>query len=187
MVAPGTPSPAPRDDERAPSMPFIAPDTERPPRAPSASSEWYGWQTLSVDVAAIGLFVLANSTHEVGFGALGLGTYVLGAPLVQFAHDNAWAAPSLGLRVGSLALIVAGAYVGLFACLSDNSASDCGTREAIGGAMMLAGLLTVPVAIVLDTVMARTKVAPHAADTPQFGMWVDPAKGALGFSLQLTR
>src|SRR5215467_11328850 len=57
-------------------------------------TRWYGWQTLLVDGAAIGLGV---ATRNAG---VFLGAYALGAPIVHVAHERfGEAAGSLGLRV----------------------------------------------------------------------------------------
>lgn len=70
-----------------------------------------GWQTHAVDLAAIGVMAggLAARKHAP-YGAsvllwAGLATYVLGPPIVHFAHGNVWgAAASLLLRLPVLGL-----------------------------------------------------------------------------------
>ena len=76
-----------------------------------APSRWYGWQTLAADGAslalslgAIGVAGAGGSDSDTPSEALvwgSLGTYVLGAPVVHWVHQNTGRGfASLGLRVG---------------------------------------------------------------------------------------
>lgn len=64
--------------------------------------EWYGWQIMPFDAAAIGLTVYdMNDGWETSAGAAGFASYALGGPIVHLAHGQWWeSAGSLGLRVG---------------------------------------------------------------------------------------
>jgi hypothetical protein len=76
---------------------------------------WYGWQTLGVDAAAVGMFLLdaaivtsrpplppnaAPAPRPVAFAVVSTGVYALGPSAVHFAHGNLWGGfGSIGLRV----------------------------------------------------------------------------------------
>lgn len=83
------------------------------------SKHWYGWQTLSLDAAALGLGVVSFATHD-GHETAGavlawtaLSTYAFGAPAVHLlrGHDGK-ALGSLGLRVGVPVLAASIASIG---------------------------------------------------------------------------
>ncbi len=64
-------------------------------------SHWYGWQTLSLDGVATGLFLAAAADHHdtALFGVSGV-AYFVGAPVVHLAHRRPeMALASLGLRL----------------------------------------------------------------------------------------
>jgi hypothetical protein len=70
------------------------------PPDPPAGEPSYRFQTATVDAIAIGLTTLAFSAKSDGSGYLGIGTYLLGAPIVHIVHDHPGrAAGSFGLRV----------------------------------------------------------------------------------------
>ena len=70
------------------------------PPDPPAGEPSYRFQTATVDGIAIGLTTLAFSARNDGAGYLGVGTYLLGSPIVHLAHDHPGrAAGSFGLRV----------------------------------------------------------------------------------------
>lgn len=87
---------------------------EVPPEAPTgpAKSQWYGWQTLTVDglstAAAFGGIGLSVNSGATG-GALffiGMGGYVLGAPAIHLAHaEYGRAGLSLGVRLVAPAVL----------------------------------------------------------------------------------
>jgi hypothetical protein len=75
--------------------PAVATPAPPPPGEPS-----YRLHTATVDGIAIGLMTLALSAKNDGAGYLGVGTYLLGSPIVHLAHDHPGrAAGSFGLRV----------------------------------------------------------------------------------------
>lgn len=82
-------------DEPPPSpMPFR---TTPSPLPRSTVSEWYGWQTLTVDGASLATTFSGAVTPALA--VVGLGGLVLGAPIVHLAHERPLAAlGSLGLR-----------------------------------------------------------------------------------------
>jgi len=75
---------------------------------------WDGWQTVTVDAAAVGVLLLGAAIATSGpprlngppnprpyaFGAVALGVYALGPPIVHLAHADVWRSlESVGLRV----------------------------------------------------------------------------------------
>jgi hypothetical protein len=75
--------------------PAVATPVAPPPGEPS-----YRFQTATVDGIAIGLMTLALSAKNDGAAYLGVGTYLLGSPIVHIVHDRPGrAAGSFGLRV----------------------------------------------------------------------------------------
>lgn len=131
-----------------------------PPPGPTGSvhEHWYGWQTLTVDGAALLLLVVGglaadgpgNAGEELAI--LAMGTYALGGPIVHFAHANGLQGlGSLGLRV--VTPVVFG--------LVGYAVEDCsGGGEFCGlGGLVLGGALGIITAIVVDAaVLAREEV-----------------------------
>ncbi|HKY36721.1 MAG TPA: hypothetical protein VJN18_12315 [Polyangiaceae bacterium] len=92
--------------------------------AGTTSRRWYGWQTLSLDVAsltigAIGVKDMGEpGSTSILMGSIGITGYTLGAPFVHWVHGQPGkAASSLGLRI-VLPLIPVG-------LLSASSAARC--------------------------------------------------------------
>ncbi len=138
---------------------------------------WYGWETLTVDAVSIAAMPLAG---------VGVGGYLLGAPIVHAAHDR-WgaAATSLGMRV---ALPIAGAYAGVALANCPKNTQDegmCGLGEALVGLGL--GMLT---AIVIDAAVLGYEPAPSKSATiarlPQVAIapWIE--RDRKGASLALT-
>jgi len=125
-------------------------------------STWYGWQTLATDGAAIALVAIGvengagdifsqNRTAEA-VATAGLGTYLIGAPVVHLAHRRPGVAlGSLGLRIGApfLGYMAASTLEG---CVGSDNANSCGSNaEAVG---MLFGIGT---AMALDAAFLARK------------------------------
>lgn len=103
------------------TLPAPSPSPEQPAPAPatgssSATPEWYGWETLALDVPALALswtgFGLSSQGNIVGgrLAAGGIPLYIFGPPLVHLFHGRGWTgAGDFGLRVG-VALL--GGFVG---------------------------------------------------------------------------
>ena len=119
---------------------------------------WYGWETLSLDAAALGLGVMSFATYDgqgtagalLGSGAIS--TYAFGAPAVHLLRDQSGkAVTSLGLRVGLPVLAVGIASIGRDASCSESSpdfdAAKCEPRQ---NRMMLAGVIGVVAASLID-------------------------------------
>jgi hypothetical protein len=126
-----------------------APCAPPEPKASEARERWYGWQTLLVDGAS----ALATPVAP----PLGLGGYLLGAPIVHLANGHIGIAGlDLLLRVG---LPAGGA---MLACLGDRCRGDFGgLGVAIGLGFGALG------AIVIDgAVLAREETShpPNADD-----------------------
>ena len=100
-----------------------------PPDAGSANTQqttrrWYGWQTLSADTVAGGLF-LAAAAHDHDTTLFGLSgvTFGLGAPAIHLAHGN-W-----DIALGSLGLRTLGPFLGAVI----GAASDVRVRDDANG------------------------------------------------------
>jgi len=132
--------------------------------------KWYGYQTLAVDAAAAASILLATKTDggEVDAGWLflpGIAAYLLGAPIVHWAHGGHATLPSFGLRLLPPAIVAAGGLV----CYA--SASAASTAEyvsplallgvVVGCGTMLAGFAAFPAVVIVDAVvLARERVEP---------------------------
>lgn len=84
--------------ERASAQEVVSPPSD----SVKAVRRWYGWQTLAVDGAALGVAVGGFAIHESEVPlVVGAGAYAIGAPIVHLAHREPWrAAGSLGLHLG---------------------------------------------------------------------------------------
>jgi hypothetical protein len=111
------------------------PKPDRPDDAapePPQTSRWYGGQTLFVDGTSIGLVVLGATQESSGLIGLGVSGYLLGGPIVHWAHGHAGKGfGSLGLRVG---LPIGGALAGVgLANCHGGGGGYCGLGEALVG------------------------------------------------------
>jgi hypothetical protein len=71
-------------------------------RRPPPTRGWYGWQTLSIDLAVLAALYASGRYESDAVAYAALGTYVLAPPLVHSAHGRLDAAGgSLALRVGA--------------------------------------------------------------------------------------
>jgi hypothetical protein len=113
--------------------------------------DYYGWQVMLVDVANVALMITTGGES----GALSLGGYLLGGPIVHAAHGNPGSAlTSVGLRAG---LPVAGFFVGVL--MHDGGGWDELGAGAAGG---VAGLL---IAVSIDWVALSRDERPAPAAT----------------------
>jgi hypothetical protein len=152
----------------------------REPRA--QSSHWYGWQTLTADlasvgVAAVGVYVAADgggSSAGWGIAAAGLIGYMAITPLLHLAHGNWWVLGSIVLRGAALALTVVGT-VNLVRCIADNPCWDSASVPLFLGGPALAGVTTV-----LDAVLA---VKRRRSSTLTWTPWADTRTAAGGLSV----
>jgi len=141
-TAPTPPSPAPA----APLPPMMVPMPAPPVAdAPPMKSHWYGGQILLVDAVSISVLVLgAGSSDTEGLVWLGVGGYVLGGPIVHWAHGNA------GRGFGSLGLRVGAPIVGAFAGAGTEDCSGGGELCGLAGAA-IGFLVGATAAIVIDS------------------------------------
>lgn len=124
---------------------------------------WYGGQTLAADGVALLLVVagaaLAGSSGSGGSAGgavaiLGLATYVLGGPIVHFAHRNVNGGfGSLGLRVG---VPIVGGAIG---CAADDNSGMFG---CLGGAAAGVALGILAAVIIDSAALARTTEQPQS-------------------------
>ena len=135
---------------------------------PRLAQRWYGWETLSLDAAALGLGVMSYSTFDgkgsagALLGSGGLSTYAFGAPAVHLLRDQPnRAVASLGLRVGLPVLAVG---------LASISADDerCSTPDEARCApyrrrLLLAGVVSATLAALID----GAALAWEPVDKPQ--------------------
>jgi len=162
--ASGTPMVAPephRTDASEPEAAQPGSSSTTPARTPAMRKQWYGWQSLSADGAALLLLIAAGASSDqkghtsdvLGYGALGL--YLVGGPVTHFARGNT------GRGLGSLALraglpIVSGAVGSRMEdCSGDNDYDLCGLPGAI-----LGGVVGIATAITLDATLLSYDEAP---------------------------
>ncbi len=145
---------------------------------PPTEEHWYGWQTLTTDGASLLLLIIAGASSDAldGAGAIGslsLGTYLLGGPVVHFAHEN------VGRGFGSLALrgglpIVFG-VVGVQLENCQEGEWFCG----LGGAV-LGGLLGIVTAITVDaSLLSYESVPVKTTRLPNIGVVVGRQHGLI--------
>ncbi|MGZ3419971.1 MAG: hypothetical protein ACXVEF_27585 [Polyangiales bacterium] len=113
-------------------------------------THWYGGQTLLTDGAALGLGLAAAKFQSDELAWLGLGTYVLGGPIVHATHGN-WgrAAGSLALRVGLPATLMT------IGCQLDDTKGDWGCIGAVIGGFVIG---TISASIIDSTALAYERV-----------------------------
>jgi hypothetical protein len=150
-----------------------------PPRGEEETS-WYGWQPLIVDVASATEVTVALSLKSADpYAVFGLGSYVLGGPIVHALHDH-WttAAASLGLRLG---LPLAAGGVALFVASPSRSRPSCDGCDngmaGFGGAVAagVAGVAGAVAASAIDVmVLSREKVERRPSGV-SFG--ISPTRG----------
>jgi hypothetical protein len=152
-------------------------------------TEWYGAPIILSDLAALSLSLAAASTvkssSEFGVGLLvaGVGTYVLGGPIVHFSEDRIGTGfASLGLRLGAPLL---GGAIGLG--IGSSADSGC-TGEGCGlGAVLLAaagfgiGLLVAPI---VDSAVLARKPVTHSKLSLSVTPTYQPATGETGLSVR---
>jgi hypothetical protein len=122
------------------------------------TTRWYGWQTLVADGTAILALTQSKTTPLVAFG---IADYLLGAPIIHWAHGRGAAgAGSLAMRVGPWLLF--GIVDSASDCSFLNGSNSC---DALVGTAVLA-VLSIPAAIAIDaSVLAREQIDPPRAVT----------------------
>ncbi|MBK8215200.1 MAG: hypothetical protein IPK71_15780 [Myxococcales bacterium] len=147
-----TPPPAAAQPVAAPSTPTLVARRRAETEGEEAPREWYGYQTLVVDLAGIGMTAgAAGGGYPLAIA--GLATYVVGGPIVHAAHGHgAKVAIDLGIRLG--APTVGGLTGILLGCAGGCSGDLGGLAGAIGGAFG-AGLGVVTAIVIDSAVLAR--------------------------------
>jgi hypothetical protein len=140
---------------------------------------WYGWQTLLVDTASIGLLVAGAVSESSALETTGFGMYVFGGPVVHGFHGRAdMVLLDGGVRFGAPALLGSTGYI--------LESSNCGSLFcgfAGLGAGIVAGMVT---AITLDAaVLARepSPVKPGSAAITGIAPMVDVRSGTTGLAV----
>lgn len=187
-LAQTTTATAPIQSVTAPSgsSPYAWPTNNQSSPAAVAWSEgstpWYGWQTLLTDSASVAFFVVAAEEGSSGVFFAGLGTYLLGGPIVHAAHgEGRKAGMSFGLRLASPLLSAGTGYlIGDLACsdTSKNREFPCPAVFALAG--YLAGFVF---ASVLDaSVLARQSESHSSRGTVRWvpSIAIDQAGAHLG-------
>lgn len=148
------------------------------PEPEPAETEWYGWQTLLVDLSWIAVSGAGAAKGSSGLVALGLLGYPIGVPVVHGLHGKGGrAASSFALRLGLPLLAgMVGAGIGS-AGESKNCDEVCGFA-ALGGAYL--GMATGALAAILIDA-ARSSASPdfHLTPADRGGHWFLGASAAL--------
>ena len=135
------------------------------PDEPGPRRRWYGWQTLAVDVSALGIVLAtSDSNSEASEGLIGaaLVGYFVGPPLIHALHGHGGKAlGSAGLRLGSAGIILA-------------AASTCDGLDCIGTVAL--SMLTVPAVMAVDSVVIAREDVPEG----EVAVWAGPWKSKTG-------
>jgi hypothetical protein len=134
----------------------MAPPPAATPRG-EPERRWYGWQIILTDAAALAPVALISNGGD--WGALALGLYLGGGPVVHGAHESgAKAAGSLGLRIIG---VLGGALVGLGISVDEHPSCYCSL--VIGAEVgLVAGSL---VASVVDIAVLAYDARPTGSHT----------------------
>jgi hypothetical protein len=153
-------SPPPVEDDYANAPPleqdsgsWVSQSTEKSEKGEATGKRertWYGWQILIADGTAFALVVGgagSNNGSQTNQGVVdvGVGTYLLGGPIVHFAHGSVGKGfGSLGLRVG---LPVGGALGGLILGAIGSSGNSNGISPAleVAGVGFVLGIIAAPI------------------------------------------
>lgn len=155
--------------------PEVAPATTD---EPAVKSYWY--QTLAADGLAITFVALAANGHggdSDSLAKLGIGTYLLGAPLIHVSKGRPGRAlGSLAMRVG---LPFVGALIGsalepTYKCYDEYD--DCGP-DGVSGEVVLGAVLGVVGASLIDATVLAKGDAPKAKAQPT---WTPTARATHG-------
>lgn len=152
-----------RADEGEPRQVVTEGGYKKPYRVESQTKRgakiWYGYQTLAADAVAVGMMLAALQRDNGILMGLGIGTYVLGAPLVHLAHGGGATLPSFLMRLAPPAMFAVGAAacVGVAAVsgVEDGDESeqiDPGLTAVLGVTcgLALVGALAFPAVIIID-------------------------------------
>jgi hypothetical protein len=179
-------------EERAPAGAF-GPVPTLPPAGAIAPTEWYGWQTVAVDLFSMALGGSGLALHSGALLGLGLTTYSFGAPTVHLVRgETRRGVASVTLRVG-LPLVAGLAGAGIGARGESSTCRDtCGIPTLYGGLTgAAAGAL---MAVLTDLAWSSAPPIEEAPGADWNGHWFLGAGGSLlvyqqdgggpGFSLE---
>jgi hypothetical protein len=159
---------------------------EATPAAPEpARATWYGWQTLAVDTAGLGLMTLAFSQSKSGANvgteaaalSAGFGLYLFGGPAVHALHGRTPpAAIDFAVRLGApvvVGLIGAGIGVAYEGQCNASGQDFCGLGPVVFGALgVVAGGIG---AVVIDAaVLSHAPGAKPASSASSSGVRWSP-------------
>lgn len=144
--------------------------------APTPTRTWYGWQTLGTDAFAVASIAIAIASEEGDvLPGLGLGTYVLGGPIVHASHGN-WgrAAGSFGMRT-AFPVITGAVVYALNTCEPDDPTDDTDSDDwcelGWGLAALTGGVIGTSIASVIDaSVLGWQREEPTPKLTPTLGV-----------------
>ncbi|WP_394826494.1 hypothetical protein [Pendulispora albinea] len=154
-----------------------------PSEQPPTRVRWYGYQTLLVDLASVGMVIAAGATKDGGPAVFGVGGYIFGGPVVHAIHGRyATGAISLLLRLGLPAAGGGLAYAAAGSCTTKRDGSGC-EWEGLGkglttafGASIGAGL-----AILIDGTALARETVPFAPSAPSVTASISPVPGGALF------
>jgi hypothetical protein len=111
---------------------------------------WYGWQTLFVDGAGIGMAIAGLATGSTPVNTAGAVTYLFGPPIVHWVHGHGGKGViDLGLR---FLLPLVGFGVGaLFGLTAGKNSEGVYDGAAVGG--LIVGTLGVGAAVTIDAAL----------------------------------
>jgi hypothetical protein len=144
-----------------------------------AETEWYGWQTLLVDLSWIAVTGAGAASGSNGLVALGLLGYPIGVPIVHGLHGKGGTAvSSFALRLGLPLLAgLVGAGIGSAGESKKNCEELCGFAALAGAYLGLAtGALA---AILIDAARASAPSDFHFTSADRDSHWFLGASAAL--------
>jgi hypothetical protein len=159
-----------RADETMPSSEWQVHSAMTPPvtdattavASPRTETHWYGWQNLTVDAAAVVMFVGAGSSNSSTLGYMGLGTYLAGSGIVHLGHER------VGAAIGSVLLRAATPIVGGMIGAATSSCHDNEDDEFCQfGAIAVGVLAGAVVAIVIDDAALANEEVPTTGEGPR--------------------
>lgn len=151
-VAAGAPAAVPSPALRATTT--VLPARIEPREPPLSRRTWYGWQSITADGLATAM-IMGGS----GWTLAGIGTYVLGGPIIHLTHGHVLrSVGSLGLRIGAPLM---GVVVGCSA--SARSESSCDIGALVGSLVGLAAASAVDASFAYDAEPHRPMPATASA------------------------